>query len=178
MIAVALVALFGVLWTIGRRRANRSERRRRLVVAQLPDALDILVAGLRAGLPLTAAMRLVADHAPSEPAAAFSHVLRDIADGDTVRHALIRLHDHLGSASAPLVSTLADAHRLGVPIEVLVDRLALDARLARRRASERSARELPVRLTLPLVVCVLPSFVSIVIVPAVIGTLTDLDLRL
>lgn len=178
MIALGVVVLVVVLWVIGRRRAGREERRRRLVIAQLPDALEILVCGLRAGLPLPSAMRLVAEHGPPQPAAAFADVLREIADGDTVDHALLVLHDRLGTASAPLISTLTDAHRLGVPIEVLVDRLALDARLARRRASERSARELPVRLTLPLVTCVLPSFVSIVIVPAVIGTFSDLDLRL
>ena len=56
----------------------------------------------------------------------------------------------------------------------MLDRLAVDARAARRRLGEAEARRLPVRLTFPLVSCTLPSFVLLAIAPAVLGALSTL----
>ncbi len=55
-----------------------------------------------------------------------------------------------------------------------LDRLAADARTARRRIGEAAARRLPVRLTASLVTCTLPSFVLLAIKPAVLGALSTL----
>jgi tight adherence protein C len=69
---------------------------------------------------------------------------------------------------------IAAADRDGLPLAPLLDRLAGDARAARRRHGEAEARRLPVRLTFPLVVCTLPSFVLLAIAPAVLGALSTL----
>ena len=66
------------------------------------------------------------------------------------------------------------ADRDGLPLAPVLDRLAAEARAARRRAGEAAARRLPVRLTFPLVICTLPSFVLLAIAPAVLGALSTL----
>ena len=71
----------------------------------------------------------------------------------------------LGSRVQPLVDALDAGHRLGVPLDEVVDRLSHDAHAVRRRQLESSSKELAIELSLPLVVCVLPSFLLLVIVP-------------
>jgi pilus assembly protein TadC len=44
----------------------------------------------------------------------------------------------------------------------------------RRRAAETSARKLPVRLSFPLVLCILPAFIVLTVVPAIFGALRAL----
>jgi tight adherence protein C len=56
----------------------------------------------------------------------------------------------------------------------VLDQLTIEAREARRRLEQAEARRLPVRLSFPLVLCTLPSFVLLAIVPAVIAALSSL----
>jgi tight adherence protein C len=56
----------------------------------------------------------------------------------------------------------------------MLDQLSTEARAARRRLDEADARKLPVRLSFPLVVCTLPSFILLAIAPAVIAALSSL----
>ena len=58
----------------------------------------------------------------------------------------------------------------------MLESLAHEARASRRRQHEATARRLPVRLSFPLVVCTLPSFVLLAIAPAVIAALSSLSL--
>jgi hypothetical protein len=59
-----------------------------------------------------------------------------------------------------------------LPLTPVLDRLTDEANAGRRRAGEAAARRLPVRLSFPLVVCTLPSFVLLAIAPAVLGALS------
>jgi pilus assembly protein TadC len=63
-------------------------------------------------------------------------------------------------------------------MESLIFQLGNDARLSRRRAAEISARQLPIRLSLPLVICTLPSFIVLIIVPTIAGTVSQLRLSI
>ena len=69
---------------------------------------------------------------------------------------------------------IAAADRDGTALVPVLDRLAADARAARRRLAEADARRLPVRLTFPLVTCTLPAFVLLAIAPAVLGAVSTL----
>ncbi len=73
-----------------------------------------------------------------------------------------------------LASSIAMADRDGLPLAPVLDRLAAEARAERRRLGQAEARRLPVRLSFPLVVCTLPSFVLLAIAPAVLGAISTL----
>ena len=60
-----------------------------------------------------------------------------------------------------------------MPIAPVLERLAEEARSERRRAADAAARQLPVRLAAPLVVCTLPAFVLLAIVPLLIGAFSS-----
>jgi pilus assembly protein TadC len=63
-----------------------------------------------------------------------------------------------------------------LPLAPTLARLAADARHDRRRQAEAAARALPVRLSFPLVLCLLPAFVLLGIVPAMAPALQGLHL--
>ena len=67
--------------------------------------------------------------------------------------------------------------RAGLAFGPAIARLADDARDHRRRLAEAAARELPVRLSFPLVLCTLPSFALVAIVPLLVGALSSVQVR-
>lgn len=136
-----------------------------------PDAVELVVLGVRAGLTPMAAVRATAELA--DPALrpafdAFEHALRR---GAPFADALDAFPDHVGDAARPFADGLARAERYGGPIGPVLDQLADDARARRRRRLEQAVRRLPVTMSFPLVVCTLPSFVLLAVVPAVLGAI-------
>ena len=94
--------------------------------------------------------------------------------GDRFADALHRLREGLGPVAQPLIDSLSAADRYGLPLAPVLERLSFEARQQRRRDTEAAARELPVRLAVPLVLCTLPSFVLLAIVPVLLGALSSL----
>ena len=102
--------------------------------------------------------------------------LRNVASGRDELAAAVRRRDlgapwdtALGLAAPPIAAALSDARRTGAPI---ADVLRSSAETIRREARQRFERDLqraPVRMVVPLVCCVLPSFVLIAIVPLLLG---------
>lgn len=159
------------LHPVARRRARRQQR---AVEAAVPDLVDLVVLGVRAGLlPVVA---LQAAHPWLAPAvrAAVGDVLADVARGTRFADALPGLAQRLGPSLHPFVDGLCAADRDGLPLAPVLERLAADARAARRRRLDATARQLPVRLAVPLVLCTLPSFVLLAVVPLLLAAFSSL----
>ncbi len=172
LVVLILVGLVGVV--MARRRKHR--QRAQIVERHLPDAIDVVAAALRAGFSPIEALQVTATHVDPRLRPAFEESARELHDGGRFTDALRTLERRIGPPVRPVVDALDAGHRLGVPLDAVVDRLSRDARLARQRLLDRSARELTIELSLPLVVCILPSFLVLVIVPTLVGTLSQLDL--
>ncbi len=173
--SLVLVVAIPLIVLIHHRR-TRARRRRRIANHLLPDSVDILVAALRAGSTSIDSLHLAARYSPDGIRGAFEACVRTYDEGARFHEALDELPRHLGPHAWPVVDLLKDHSRLGIPAVETAEQLAFEARASRRRAIEANARELPVRLALPLVVCSLPSFVLIVIAPAVIGAFNRISL--
>jgi tight adherence protein C len=157
-------------------RARSMARATRRITADFPDALDLLVLSIRAGyLPAQAVVEIVpflAKHLRP----AFTAVDVAMQRGERFADALGSLRAHLGPIAQPLVDSLSAADRYGLPLAPVLERLSVEARQQRRREADGAARELPVRLAMPLVLCTLPSFVLLAIVPLLLGALSSLRL--
>jgi tight adherence protein C len=140
----------------------------------LPDALDLVVLAVRAGHLPVAALRAVHPHFASPLRDATARMLHEVDRGRRFADALPLLSTELGSALDALVDGLAAAERDGLPLAPVLERLAADARAHRRRHLDTLARQLPVRLAVPLVVCILPSFVLLAVVPLLLAALSSL----
>jgi tight adherence protein C len=167
------VVLCGWLWprlrSIVRRRTAQ-----RLIEAALPDAIEMLVLIVYAGLTPHQAIAALSLRAPRPTRFAFVEVQRRVDRGTALADALAALPELLGTQAVAVADTLAIAERHGNPIALTLEQLATDVRERRRRRAEAAARRLPVRMAFPLVTCTLPAFVLIAIVPAVLAALRSL----
>ena len=154
--------------------ARRAARVTRQISAAYPDALDLLVLSIRAGYIPAQAISEITPFLPAPLRTAFSAVDDAMRSGSRFADALQELHRQLGPIAQPLVDSLSSADRYGLPLAPVLERLAFEARQHRRRDTDTTARELPVRLAVPLVLCTLPSFVLLAIVPLLLGALSSL----
>jgi tight adherence protein C len=148
-------------------------RRQRLIDQTYPDAIDLVVLAVRSGFLPAAALEVTTPHLPAAVRGAFASVTARVATGERFGDALAAL-DQLGPIARPLVDTFAAADRYGLALAPVLERLGFEARQQRRRAADAAARQLPVRLSLPLVLCTLPSFVLLAIVPLLLGAFSSL----
>lgn len=150
-------------------------RQRRQVELDFPDALDMFVLLVHAGLTSRQAVGELGQRGPPSCRRSFERV-QDRADrGDSFADSLPVLTDDLGPQAVALVDLVSAADRYGLPLAGVLEQLAAESRASRRRLNEAAARALPVKLSFPLVACTLPSFVLLAIVPAVMAALSSLS---
>jgi Flp pilus assembly protein TadB len=163
---VVAVGVATVLLVVERRAPARRDEDVRDV---LPDVVDLFRLAAGAGLSVHQSVAVVTPAVPDPVGEALREVGRQVGLGVRLGDALSAL-DVLGDAARPLASALTGAARYGAPLAVALDRVAVDARLLRRRRAEERARRLPVQLLFPLVMCVLPAFVLLAVVPLLAGS--------
>lgn len=157
-------------------RHRRAERRRDAELREhLPDVVELLRLTMTAGLNLHLALDAVAPEVDGAIGDALDEVRRRVRLGVRLADALDALLV-LGDGARPLHLALSSAARDGAPLDAPLDRVADEARLVRRRHAEVRARRLPVQLLFPLVLCILPAFGLLTIVPLLAGSLGSLPL--
>lgn len=171
---VLVVPAVGVVWAVPvlRQRAGHRRQQSRLL-GEIPDLTELFRLAVGAGLTVHQAVDAVGTRAPVQSAVQ----LADVASRVAVGHRLADALDRFGAgneAFRPLASALASAERYGVALGPTLDRLADDARLQRRRQAEELARRLPVQMLFPLVLCILPAFALLTVVPLVLTAVAGL----
>ncbi len=185
LVAGALaVAVLPVWWAVPigsavggavRRRGRSAERRRRTRLADdLPDVVDLFVLAAGSGGNVALSVAAVARFADGPLASALAAVDRACARGARLADELERLPESVGEPVRPLSSVLVGAERDGTPLVPQLEALAAELRAARRRRGEVAARQAPVKLLFPLVLCALPAFALLTVVPLVLATLRSL----
>lgn len=79
-------------------------------------------------------------------------------------------------ACAEIAAILGDADRTGVAVATALERVGDELHRRHRRLAEQRARRLPVLMLGPLVVCILPAFVLLSVVPVLAAGLSRLSL--
>ncbi|MEZ5229115.1 MAG: type II secretion system F family protein [Acidimicrobiales bacterium] len=166
------VAAVGIVW---RGRPTMTERgRRRRVAHALPDVVDLISIAISSGDTPLGSIRLIAAEGPAPVRAGFTAAVDHLAAGGTFSDAMQRSMTALGAEYRPLLVALAQADREGAPLASLLLRLSDEAVAARRHRNELAARQLPVQLLLPLVLCSLPAVVVGAVVPLLVVSLQRL----
>ena len=104
-----------------------------------------------------------------------SDVSQQLLRGNRLSDCVASLRQLIGSPAFALVDALLSADRDGQSIANTLDRLSNESRMQRRRQLDADIRRLPVRLTFPLVFCILPSFVMLGVVPMIATALVHLN---
>ncbi len=138
------------------------------MVRELPVAVDLLVACLRAGQPVADSLVAVADAWPGVVGQELRTVSAQLAlGGDPVE---IWRDWPTDPALEPLARAFVRAARSGASIAVTLEHASSDLRRQRRWAGQASARSVGVRTAAPLGLCFMPAFVVLGVVPTVIST--------
>ncbi len=165
---VAGSAVAGVVVTVLRRREPADTRRRReRLLADLPFAVELLVACLRAGQPTRSAVEVVAGGVGGPLGEGLASVGRRLMLGTDPGEAWAAVAAE--PRLAPLARAMTRAALSGAPVADVLTRLAVDARQEARARSTATARRVGVRAVVPLGVCFLPAFVCLGIVPVIAG---------
>ncbi len=172
MLSLALgMAIAGWVRGIPLVKQRHAQRQR---VRAVPEALDLVVILLQAGATPRQTIVEVGRRGPQPTQPGFTAVARQLDRGQPFGTAIVALRVELGDAITPFVELVAATERYGLPTVHLVQQLSNETRALRRRHDEAAARSLPVKLSFPLVMCTLPSFVLLAIAPAVLAALSSL----
>lgn len=164
-----------VRWAHHRLRSMQAAARAaRQVTGSLPDAVGLLLLCTDAGWTLPLAHARCAPLIEGGLGEALSAADLAAQRGRPRAEALLEALAPLGDRSRALAHVLADHLRYGTPLAPGLERLGLELRLDRRRLAEEAARRVPVRLLAPLVLCVLPAFGLLTVVPLVATSLRSL----
>jgi tight adherence protein C len=155
----------------------KADRRRTEIVNGFPDALDLMLVCVEAGLGLEAALdRVGREVARPHPLIAelFVEVTLLTRAGSSRENALRRLSDSAGVDEIRSFSTLLiQSDRLGTSIASTLRVYAGEMREARRLRAEERAHRLPVLISIPLVVCMLPTMIGVLALPAIVRVVRD-----
>ncbi|MDE2344496.1 MAG: type II secretion system F family protein [Betaproteobacteria bacterium] len=149
-------------------------RQRQAAIAQaLPDLLDLLVLCMEAGLSLEQSFgRLAREFSRFSPPLAYElQVLSfELAAGRGRLTALRHFAWRIGLPPIDsLVSLLAQAERFGTRVSDALVAQAEQVRRERRRSVERSAAVIGLKLLFPLVFCIFPGLLVVLVGPAFIA---------
>ena len=153
----------------------KADRRQREIINGFPDALDLMLVCVEAGLGLEAAFsRVGMEMTRSHPLLAeqFGAVVLELRAGRSQEDALRRMADRAGADEIRAFATLLiQSHKLGSSIAQTLRTYASEMRERRRMRAEEKAHRLPVLLSIPLVTCMLPVMIGVLMLPAVIRTI-------
>jgi Flp pilus assembly protein TadB len=144
-----------------------AQARTRRLVADVPQALELMADGLAAGLPLRRACATVAEAFDGPVAEELGTVLRavELGMGDAAAWGALARHPQLGPAAAEV----ARSAESGTELVAALRQHSAAARGRRRAALQQRARSVGVRSVLPLMTCFLPAFLLLGVVPTVVS---------
>jgi tight adherence protein C len=152
-------------------------RQRRITLA-LPDALDLTVICVEAGLALDQALLRVGDdlrHSHPDLSSEFNMVNLEMRAGKPRVEALHNLAARTGvSDIRSLVGTLVQTDRFGTSVAQALRVHSDSLRTERRQRAEEQAAKTTIKMVIPLVLFVLPSLLFVTLGPAVIQLLRTL----
>ena len=143
--------------------------RQRKIVKSLPDAMDLITTCVEAGLGLDAALAKVSGQMKGPLAKEISQMLLEVGMGRLRRDALSDLGQRTGVQELiSFVNAVIQAEQLGVSIGHVLKVQSDQMRTHRRQRAEKLAHEAPIKMMFPLVLCIFPAFMLVILGPAVI----------
>ncbi len=149
---------------------NLATKRRDRIRKSVPDALDLLVVCIEAGVGLDAAMlRVARDMAPlhADLSREFILVNRKMSAGMTRADALRGLFDRTGvDELRGLTSSMIQSEKLGSSIARVLRVYAETLRRKRKQAAEKRAAKAALKMIFPMALFMLPALFAIILAPA------------
>jgi tight adherence protein C len=157
----------------------KGTRRKKDIQKALPDALDLLVICVEAGLGLNQALLRVAAEMRNVDDLLTEEIAQanlEIRAGTPRERALISMAERTGVADVrSLVTMLIQTERFGTSIARSLRVHADTLRTKRRQRAEEAAAKTTIKLVFPLVLCIFPALFVVILAPALIQIFNTLS---
>src|ERR1700693_3469717 len=166
VVGLALGAILGyyapVLWLKQKVDARRAE-----IQKGLPDAMDLLVIAVDAGLGFDAALARVTDKYKNALSEEFAKVLREVSLGRPRLEAM----DEMGRSSGVedlhnFIQAIIQSEQFGTGIGKILRIQADEMRRKRRQRAQEKAAQATLKMMLPMVGCIFPTLWIVLLGPA------------
>ena len=153
--------------------ANRISKRKTSIMQAFPDALDLLLICVEAGMSIEAAIQKVSQEIGgssidlAEELTLLSAELSYLPDRRMAYEGLAKRTNHPGVKSVATAMTQAETY--GTPLGAALRTMAKENREMRLSAAEKKAAALPAKLTVPMILFFLPVLFIVILTPAIIS---------
>ena len=153
------------LWLAGRVVDYGSAIRR-----SLPDMLDMLTISVEAGLGFDQAIAKIVRNTSGPLSEQFGRMLQEVQAGVSRSEALRHLAQRTEVPELNgFIMAIVQADVFGISVSSVLRTQAAEMRVKRRQFAEEAAQKAPVKLVFPLVLCILPATLIVILGPAAIS---------
>lgn len=148
---------------------SRIRKRQQGIIRALPDALDLLVICVEAGLGFDQAIGKVYEKWENDLALAFGRVLKEIQLGKQRRDALRDMAERMDVPDVnAFIAAVIQADQLGVSMGKILRIQSDQMRVKRRQRAQEKAHQAPIKMMIPMVLLIFPSIWIVLLGPAII----------
>ncbi|MCH1883723.1 type II secretion system F family protein [Agrococcus sp. ARC_14] len=148
---------------------SRGQERDQRIQRQLADTLDQMMIAVEAGLGFDGAMSRAAANGTGALSEELTRTLQDMRMGRSRREAFTDLADRNQVVDLRrFVRAILQADAYGISVSDVLRSQADEMRLKRRQRAEEKAQQVPVKVLMPLMLCILPVLFIVVMTPAVL----------
>src|SRR5829696_3658884 len=157
---------------------NATRKRQHSIRLAWPDALDLLLICVEAGMSTEAAFRRVSQEIGSQSIALAEELTLTTAELSYLPERRLA-YENLGARTGlepvkSVVTALVQAERYGTPLGQALRVLSQESRDQRTNEAEKKAAALPPKLTVPMIVFFLPVLFAVIITPAAVQVMNTL----
>lgn len=169
-IGVAIIFLFlPKIWLNAKVRGIQDDIR-----LELPDALDMLSVCANAGLGFDQSLQKISSYWNTPFGNELKRVIQEMEMGVSRSQALRNLSNRMSVDDlSRFISIIVQAETMGMSYAEVLHSQALQMRILRQYRAREIANRLPAKMILPLVICIFPAILAVIIGP-IIPTLLDL----
>ncbi|MDP2211875.1 MAG: type II secretion system F family protein [Candidatus Aquicultor sp.] len=148
---------------------QKSAARQKAIRLALPDTLDLLTISVEAGLGFDSAMQKVVRNTTGPLSEEFFRLLQEIQLG-TARSDAFRNLGHRTQVNelGSFILAMLQAEVFGISIGKVLRVQATELRIKRRQRAEEMAQKAPVKIIFPLIICIFPAILVVIMGPAMI----------
>jgi len=148
---------------------SKIKERRHKIELQLADILDLLTVSVEAGLGFDAGLQKCVEKMDGPLPEEFDSILREIRMGKGRKESLKDAGARIGVHDVDVFfSAIIQAEQLGVSLGKVLRVQSDQLRLKRKQRAEEAAMKAPIKMMLPLVGCIFPTIMIVLLGPAVI----------
>lgn len=138
----------------------------KILIRDLPMVYGLFAIGVSSGVPIPNVIKEISKYTPLSCRDEIDNVVKEMDAGRSIQNALIKLEDH--PRFRILAHVISESSDCGTDVLPTLDSLHRDSMNKIRREADSAIKKLPVTMLFPLVVCILPAFMLLSVVPTLV----------